>query len=64
MYPFTTRNERDFMNLLSVYVDAAFFPLLRRLDFMQEGHRLEFTNPKGMLAIRARLLARTLCWQY
>ncbi|MFC1896094.1 insulinase family protein [Thermodesulfobacteriota bacterium] len=42
MYPFSTQNRRDFFNLLGVYVDAAFFPLLSELSFRQEGHRLEF----------------------
>ncbi|KAM7542840.1 hypothetical protein Aperf_G00000018968 [Anoplocephala perfoliata] len=40
-YPFSTMNETDYKNLLSVYVDAAFFPKLSKLDFMQEGWRLE-----------------------
>ncbi|MFP4649549.1 MAG: insulinase family protein [Desulfobacterales bacterium] len=41
MYPFATQNEKDFYNLMSVYLDAAFFPRLDRLSFKQEGHRLE-----------------------
>ncbi|BHF68454.1 hypothetical protein SprV_0301148800 [Sparganum proliferum] len=41
MYPFSTMNDVDFHNLLAVYADAAFFPKLERLDFMQEGWRLE-----------------------
>lgn len=32
---------------MGVYLDATFFPLLRPLDFMQEGHRLEFEDPTG-----------------
>lgn len=34
MYPFSTMNEIDYQNLLSVYVDAAFFPNLSKMDFM------------------------------
>lgn len=41
MYPFSTQNEKDFYNLMDVYLDAAFFPKLERLSFKQEGHRLE-----------------------
>ena len=41
-YPFSTLNNKDFSNLLSVYLDATFFPNLNELDFMQEGHRLDF----------------------
>ncbi|XP_050793328.1 presequence protease, mitochondrial-like [Gopherus flavomarginatus] len=33
LYPFSTQNPKDFQNLLSVYLDAAFFPCLRQLDF-------------------------------
>ncbi len=44
-YPFATCNHKDFENLLSVYLDAAFFPILNTLDFAQEGHRLEFSKP-------------------
>ncbi|MDT8446453.1 MAG: insulinase family protein [bacterium] len=46
MYPFSTQNAKDFDNLLGIYLDAAFFPLLSRLNFLQEGHRLEFENPE------------------
>ncbi len=42
MYPFCTQNRTDFYNLLDVYLDAAFYPRLDRLNFKQEGHRLEF----------------------
>ncbi|MCK5211974.1 insulinase family protein [Candidatus Parcubacteria bacterium] len=43
-YPFSTSNKKDFYNLLSVYLDSAFFPRLDRLDFLQEGHRLELVG--------------------
>lgn len=41
-YPFASKNRKDFDNLLSVYLDSVFFSSLDRLDFAQEGHRLEF----------------------
>ncbi len=44
-YPFASLNRKDFMNLLDVYLDAAFFPQLHPLDFAQEGHRLDFAQP-------------------
>lgn len=47
VYPFSTCNRKDFYNLFDIYLDATFFPLLRRRDFLQEGHRLEFTDPKN-----------------
>ncbi|KAB1253823.1 Presequence protease; mitochondrial [Camelus dromedarius] len=45
LYPFSTQNPKDFQNLLSVYLDAVFFPCLRELDFWQEGWRLEHEDP-------------------
>ncbi len=45
MYPFSSQNQKDFYNLLGIYLDAAFSPLLRERDFRQEGHRLEFAEP-------------------
>lgn len=42
IYPISTRNTKDFFNLLEVYLDATLFPLLNETSFQQEGHRLEF----------------------
>ena len=47
-YPFATQNNKDFNNLLDVYVDSAFFPRLDPLDFSQEGHRLEIDNDNNL----------------
>jgi len=41
-YPFASQNKKDFNNLLDVYLDAVFFTRLDELDFLQEGHRIEF----------------------
>lgn len=41
-YLYSTRNKKDFFNLLDVYLDATFFPRLAEHSFKQEGHRLEF----------------------
>ncbi|CAI5700416.1 unnamed protein product [Peronospora effusa] len=46
MYPFSTTNAKDWRNLMSVYLDAVFFPNLSKLDFLQEGHRLEINEKK------------------
>ena len=42
VYAFCTPDPTDFANLLSVYLDAVFSPLLRRESFSQEGVRLEW----------------------
>src|SRR5690606_16058977 len=44
-YPFASQNEKDFYNLMDVYLDAAFFARLDELDFAQEGHRIELDDP-------------------
>jgi len=46
MYPFSTRNAKDYMNLLAVYLDATFFPRLTEDSFKQEGIRFEFQEPQ------------------
>jgi hypothetical protein len=46
-YPFASQNKKDFNNLLDVYLDAVFFSRLDELDFAQEGHRLEFSEPEN-----------------
>lgn len=43
-YPFCTENQSDYYNLMSVYLDAVFNPMLRESDFRQEGWRLEHKN--------------------
>ncbi len=47
MYPFSTQNEKDYYNLMSVYCDAAFFPKIDQLSFKQEGHRIEVERSPG-----------------
>ena len=44
MYPVSSRNNRDFMNLTRVYLDAVFKPLIYTVPniFYQEGHHIEF----------------------
>jgi presequence protease len=41
-YPFSTRNKKDFYNLLEVYLDATFFPRIAEDSYKQEGWRFEF----------------------
>ena len=43
-YPFATQNKNDYFNLLSIYLDASFFPNLHPLDFAQEGIRIELDD--------------------
>lgn len=45
-YPAASCVEKDFYNLLEVYMDAVFHPELKKVSFLQEGHRLEFKDPK------------------
>ncbi|CDH56054.1 mitochondrial presequence protease [Lichtheimia corymbifera JMRC:FSU:9682] len=45
IYPFATTNPVDYANLRNVYMDAVFSPRLEKLDFKQEGWRLEHEVP-------------------
>ena len=42
VYPASSLLEKDFFNLMRVYGDAVFFPLLKKEVFQQEGHHVEF----------------------
>lgn len=46
-YPAASQVPQDFYNLLDVYLDAVFQPILSKLSFLQEGHRLEFSDPSN-----------------
>jgi len=46
-YPFASQVAKDYDNLIGVYLDAVFAPLLNPLDFAQEGHRLEANGQSG-----------------
>ena len=50
VYPASSTVEQDLFNILRVYGDAVFFPLLKPEIFRQEGHRI-MTRPDGSLGI-------------
>ena len=74
MYPVASRNQEDLFNLMSVYLDAVYFPKITREIFMQEGwhHELEaldqeivykgvvFNEMKGVFSDPESLLERHL----
>lgn len=73
MYPFATQNPTDYYNLMGVYLDAVFHPLLDPLSFRQEGHRLGFgedgrltykgvvyNEMKGAMSSAPQIMARSL----
>ncbi len=51
MYPVCSRNSKDFMNLVDVYMDAVLHPLSVKspLAFRQEGWHYELDKPDGEL---------------
>lgn len=51
LYPVASMNRKDFYNLMGIYLDATFFPLLREQDFLQEGHRLDYADPDDPLSL-------------
>lgn len=51
-YPVASTNERDFYNLVDVYLDAVFFPRLTPQVLEQEGWHYELTNPDDPLSYK------------
>ncbi len=51
MYPVASTNEKDFVNLMRVYLDAVFFPLIyeRKGIFLQEGYHYEKEKINGVV---------------
>lgn len=54
MYPVASKNEKDFYNLMDVYLDAAFNPNIYKYEeiFMQEGWHYELDNPNDKLTYK------------
>jgi len=51
LYPVSSENDKDFHNLMEVYLDAVFFPNIYKNEFllMQEGSRIELAELEGEL---------------
>ena len=51
MYPVSSRNDQDFLNLIDVYMDAVLHPVSLRdpHSFLQEGWHYELDSPEGEL---------------
>lgn len=53
VYPVASCNDKDFQNLMHVYLDAVFYPNIYREEkiFRQEGWHYELESPEGELGI-------------
>lgn len=52
MYPVASTNLQDFYNLVDVYLDATFFPLITEETLMQEGWHLEADDEDAALTYK------------
>lgn len=54
VYPIASRNDKDFSNLMDVYLDAVFNPMILKHKeiFMQEGHHFHMENADDPLEIK------------
>lgn len=54
IYPVSSRNDKDFKNLMDVYLDAVFYPVMKtdRRIFMQEGWHYEIENEQDDINIK------------
>lgn len=52
VYPVASRNEKDFHNLMDVYLDAVFYPLIyeNKYTLRQEGWHYNLENPEAELS--------------
>ncbi len=53
MYPVASLNDKDFKNLMSVYMDAVFYPNIYKFKeiFLQEGWHYDLKNPDDEIKI-------------
>lgn len=53
MYPFASTNDKDFLNLMDVYLDAVFFPKIYEKEeiFLQEGWHYDINQPEDDLKV-------------
>jgi len=53
IYPVASCNDKDFQNLMHVYLDAVFYPRIYDTDkiFRQEGWHYELDGPEGRCAV-------------
>ena len=58
MFPVSSRNHKDFMNLVSIYLDAVFHPSIyhNRHIFEQEGWHYELRHPEDELVYKGVVL--------
>ncbi len=54
MYPIASRNEKDFHNLMNVYLDAVFYPNIEKCPetLMQEGWHYELDDKEGEITYK------------
>ena len=51
-YPVASQNKQDFYNLIDVYLDAVFYPILSEDTFFQEGWHFELEDLKSPFMIK------------
>lgn len=51
-YPVASQNLQDFYNLVDVYLDAVFYPLISEQTLQQEGWHYDIESPKGEMAFK------------
>ncbi|OQX93766.1 MAG: hypothetical protein B6I23_02850, partial [Rickettsiaceae bacterium 4572_127] len=49
MYPFSTLYDQNFSDLMDIYLDSVFHPLLKKETFMREGWRYNFDEDEKLI---------------
>lgn len=48
-YLFSSKNQKDFENIMKIYLDAVYLPILRSIDFDQEAYRINNSSIDGVV---------------
>lgn len=51
MYPFSTRNEKEYFNIMDIYLDSVLNPLLTKNTFMREGWYYDIKDSRDPLKL-------------
>ena len=52
VYPFATRNIKEYFNIMDIYLDTTLYPSIDKLAFLQEGWRYHLKNINDKIKIK------------
>ena len=52
VYPFATRNIKEYFNIMDIYLDTTLYPSIDKFAFLQEGWRYDLKNINDKIKIK------------